>query len=739
MERSSQNIFEPVELESIAMGRSTDYQDLIVRNGHQQSHQVGVTGGSENTSIAVSLNYFEDIGIVPGQDFTRYNFRINLDQKIGKRIKIGTSTLASYSIRNGEGFNPIGGALAENPLGNPYNADGTLNFLPTTDGLRSNPLSDIVKGAVVREDTRVRLFSSLYGELKIADGLTYRLNVGPDYQTRRFGEFTGRFTNARRGGDPTARLRNWNQLAYTIENVIDYKKTFANVHTLNFTGLYSVQRETEEFADTRVASVPVEYFEFNNLGSARVVEGVGSNYTQWTIESYMGRINYSLKDKYLLTFTMRVDGSSRFAEGNRYGYFPSVAAGWNIIEESFMQGIPVFTNLKLRASYGETGNTGIAPYQTLGNLSSTSYAWNNTGAFGYRPNNIANPGLTWETTASTNLGLDFGFFNGRMQGSVDVYKQVTSDLLMNQQLPLTSGTSNVFLANVGKTQNKGIEIALSTVNLDMANGFRWTTDLNIYSNREEILELYGGKKDDIGNGWFIGQPLTVYYDYEKVGIWQLDEADVATQYQRKPGEIKVADLAGRDESGNLVPGADGKITADDRKILGSDIPDWTGGITNRFAFKGFDLSIFVFARQGGMIRSLFHNNNNNLFGRYNNLDVDYWTPNNPTNAFPRPNQNQEFPVFGSSMSYFDGSFVKVRNISLGYTLPTALTERLKMQSIRVYASAQNPFIFAEYRSKYKGIDPEFARTPSDGRERTAEIEGTTPSSKLILVGLNLKL
>ncbi|MBL0744508.1 SusC/RagA family TonB-linked outer membrane protein [Chryseolinea lacunae] len=734
---ADKKLFEPTELEGIQSGRTTDYQDLIIRNGHQQNHQIGILGGNENTQFAVSANYFNDVGIVPNQDFTRATFRINLDHKFGKRFKIGTSTLTSYNKQNGDGFNPIPEALLNNPLGNPYNADGSLNFLPTTDGLRSNPLNEIVPGAIVREDKRMRVFTSFYAEAKIIEGLTYRINFGPDFQNRRKGEFTGSLTNARRKGDPTARGDNWSTVAYTLENVVNYAKTIGSSN-FNVTGLYSLQRQTDEYYTTQVRGVPAEYMQFENLGAAPIIEGVGSIYVDWAIQSYMGRVNYSFKDKYLLTITGRADGSSRFADGRKYGFFPSAAVGWNIIEEDFMKGIPVFTNLKLRASYGKTGNTGIDPYRTLGDLERTRYAFGNSGAYGYRPRNLKNPDLKWETTVSANIGLDFGLFNGRVQGSLDFYVQNTSDLLMEQQLPANSGTSNLFLSNVGKTRNKGIELSIGTVNIDNGN-FKWTTDFNIYANREAIVNLYGGTKDDIGNGWFIGQPMTVFFDYQKVGIWQTAELDQATQYQRKPGEIKVADLAGRDANGNLVAGADGKINADDRTILGSDVPDWTGGMTNRFSYKGFDFSFFIYTRQGGMIRSLFHSNYNNLFGRYNNLDVNYWTPNNPSNDYPRPNQNQEFPVYGSSLTYFDGSFVKIRNITFGYTLPKGISERLHLESVRIYASAQNPFIFASYRSKYKGIDPEFARTPSAGRERTAELDASTPASKLILFGINLKL
>jgi TonB-linked SusC/RagA family outer membrane protein len=741
--QADQKLFEAVELESIGLGRYTDYQDLIARTGTQQSHQIGVLGGSEKTRFAITANHFYDKGITPGQDFSRNSLRINLDHQISDRFSVGASMLGSFNIQNW-GPDPWGGALAENPLGVPYDENGNLKFRPTTDGLRTNPLSELVEGAIIDENRRTRIFASLYGEYKILDGLTFRMNIGPDLQVRRNGIFRGSLTGDRSEGTPFAQKRYWTTFAYTMENILNYTKTFGDIHSLNVTGLFSIQKNRDEFLDARVSGLPYEYQQFYNLGSASNVEGVGSNLSEWGIVSYMGRINYGLKGKYLLTLTGRIDGSSRFAgdvslfkDTKKYGFFPSVAVGWLLSEENFLKGAGFVSNLKLRASYGITGNTGISPYSVQGRLQRTTYAFGSAGAFGYRPDAIPNPELQWESTAQANIGLDYGFFNDRISGSVEVYQQNTTDLLMQRQLPWTSGYGSV-LQNIGATRNTGIEFAISTVNLDLPNSFRWSTDLNIFSNKEEIVSLYGGKTDDIGNRWFIGKPMTVYYDLEKTGIWQLDEIDEAARYKQKPGEIKV-----RDQNN------DGVINNDDRILLGSDIPDWSGGITNRFEFKGIDFSFFLFARRGQMIRSLLHNDNNNLFGRYNNLDVDYWTPpnpnnprnpnGNPTNAFPRPNFNQERPTWNTSMQYFDGSFLKIRNVTLGYNFPEALAGKMKMQSLRVYVSAQQPLIFSPYINKFQGIDPERVRTPDNGRERTSEVSfGGSPSTRLFLFGLNAK-
>ncbi|MFC0773080.1 SusC/RagA family TonB-linked outer membrane protein [Terrimonas alba] len=703
---SDKALFEPVELKSIEQGRYTDYQDLMLEDGVQQSHQLGVYGGGEQTKYGISIGYFNDKGVVPVQDFTRYTLRLNIDQQIGKRIKVGSSVLGTYSTRNGANLNPIDDALAENPLGVPYDSAGNLIFLPTTDGLRTNPLSELVKGAQVDKNKRFRLFASLYGEIEILKGLKYRINFGPDIIQNRNGRYIGQFTNDRRGGDPTASTSEDFVFAYTLENIITYNKTFNRKHALNFTGLYGVQTREQEGTNNGVQNVPIQDMQYYNLGAAPIITGVGSFFEKWTILSYMARINYVFNDKYLLTVTGRSDGSSRFASGQKWGFFPSVAIGWNMANENFLSNSNIISNLKLRASYGETANTGINPYQTLGGLGRTTYAFDNTAAYGYRPVTIPNPSLKWESTGSFNAGIDFGFFNNRITGSVEVYRQNTHDLLMQRQLPITGGYGSI-LENIGSTRNTGYEVTISTVNIKHKNtegGFSWSTDLNFFQNKEEIVELFGGKKDDIGNGWFIGQPLSVIYDYEKIGIWQTAEKNAAQLFSQKPGQIKIKDQ-----------NSDGFINASDRVILGSNVPKFSGGITNRFSYKGFDLAIFIFARFGNKITSGFHNGAwMQLQGRYNNLKVDYWTETNPTNNYPRPDENSERPIYNSTLQYFDGSFIKIRNINIGYNLPERFVNKIGIKGLRFYASAQQPLIFAPYRQKEKGIDPEYptANTPA---------------------------
>nr|MBI1229824.1 SusC/RagA family TonB-linked outer membrane protein [Cytophagales bacterium] len=717
-------LFEPTELEAIAQGRSFDYIDALTRTGSIQSHQIGISGGNDKTTFFISGNIFNDVGVVKLQDFSRYSFRVNLDHKLNDKFKIGTSTLFTYSERNGEFFNPLGGALQENPLGKTFNEDGSLNFFPTQDGLRTNPLAEIVPGAHEDLTKRYRIFNSVYAVWDIAPGLTYRMNFGPDITVRRSGRFIGRQTNNRRGGDPTGSVSEEFQVNYTLENIINYTKTFNEKHTFQFTGLQSLQRDNREFTNINVLGIPAESQLYHRLGDASQITGANTNLIQWTLFSYMGRLNYDYQGKYLVTATMRADGSSRFGANNRFGYFPSVAVGWNIGDEGFLKGSTFIDQLKLRTSYGSIGNQGIDPYQTQPLLARTAYEFGNAAAFGYRPNTIGNPDLRWETSTTANAGLDFSLVQGRISGSLEYYVTTTSDLLAPQPLPNSTGFGG-FLTNVGKTQNRGVELTLTSINIDRG-GFRWSMDFILNRNREEILELANG--DDIGAGRFIGQPITVFFDWNKIGIWQLDEADQALSFGDRPGEIKIEDTNN-----------DGRINAADRQILGSPVPDFSGGITNRFSYKGIDFSFFLFGRFGSMIRSAFHTGGfNALAGRYNNLNVNYWTPSNPTNDYPRPNQNQEFPKYSSSLQYFDGTFLKVRNINIGYSVPNSIAAKLKMESLRIYSSIQQPFIFSEYRSRHAGIDPETFIDGEQGVEGGVINSNIAPAVTQYTFGINAR-
>jgi TonB-linked SusC/RagA family outer membrane protein len=708
----------------IAAGRNTQYQDLILRTGMIQNHTIGIQGGNERTSFYISGGFFQDQGVTKLLDYTRNSLRANIDHQVNKRLKVGISSYMMYSIRNGENLNPYGATLQANPLGAAFNADGSLIFEPTNDALLSNPLSEVVDGVNIDNTKKYRIFNSIYAEVKIIDGLTYRLNVGPDFTQSRWGRFIGSETNARRRGDAQAFNENRFGFNITMENILNYSKTFGK-HSLNLTGVQSIQKDNFESYGSSVQGVPAQSQAFYSFNSASSVLGVSSNLIQWTINSFMGRANYSFNDKYLLTLTMRRDGSSRFGENTKYGNFPGIAVGWNITNESFMKGVVFIDMLKLRAGWGKVGNQGVAPYQTQGLLGRTTYAFGATGAFGYRPNTIGNADLKWESSANANIGLDFSIYRGRVQGSLEFYETNTKDLLLSDFLPGSTGF-NAVTRNVGHTRNKGIELGVTTVNVNSKNGFKWTTDFQFTKNKEEIVELYNGKVDDVGNRWFIGYPLNTYYDFKKIGIWQTNEADQAKAFGSEVGQIKIQDTNG-----------DGKITAADRVIIGNDVPKWAGGLTNRFEYAGFDLSFFLYGRFGNTILSGFHRNQLQLAGRYQQIKVDYWTPNNPTNEFPRPKSNQEFPVYNSSLFYYDGSFIKLRNINFGYTFSGRVAKKIGAESVRLYSSIQQPKIWSSYLSKYNGVDPEAAITNS-ATGLTAVTSDVTPSTTVTTFGLNIK-
>ena len=716
---------DPTELESIALGRSTNYQDLVLSDGWQTNHAVSIRGGSERTQFNVSLGYFKEQGIISVLDYQRINGRINLDHQITDRIKIGTSTLLSFSNQNFGNGAIMGEALANNPLGNPYEEDGTLRFLPTNDGIRTNPLNELADNAFIDERKIARIFAPLYMDIKIVDGLQYRAVFGPDIRYNRRGFFAASLTNTNRGGPADAAFYNYEDIGYTFENLITWDKKIGDAHEIKLTGLQSVQALRYEGHFSNVSNLPYESQLFYNLGTAEQINEVFSRTIQWRLASYMGRLNYTLNDRYLFQASIRADGSSRLGEGNKWQYFPGVSVGWRISDEPFLANSGL-EELKLRASYGSVGNTSVTPYQTFGRLSRSIYAWDESPAYGYALDEIPNPTLGWEVSSTVDVGLDFGVFGGRLSGSVDWFRTNTTDLLLNRNLPITSGYPNI-LQNTGATQSEGIELGLQINALGSpTSDFSWVVKMNGSRFTEKITELAlkdenGNSLDDVGNEWFIGQPIKVYFDYEKEGIYQADEVDLADSREQKvPGEIKLKDQDG-----------DGIITPDDRIIIGTDLPKFLGGITNDFNYKGVSLSFFFYFRLGHTVQSLFNSDNNSLFARYNNLDVDYWTVDNPTNANPRPNQNQEFPRNGTTLTYFDGSYVKLRNVTLGYTFSDELTQRWGMNNLRVYVSAQNPIFWSEYDT----YDPEISDPDEEGDIGQIS-SGIIPTSRLFSIGVS---
>ncbi|MGE4585971.1 MAG: TonB-dependent receptor [Mangrovibacterium sp.] len=708
--------FTTEELDAIERGVSTDWVDLIIDHGYKQSHQLGVRGGNSKTAFALSANLYDEEGIIKVQDFTRKTLRINLDHHVSDRIRVGTSTQLSDQEQNyglsDEDNNPYAKAVSVTPLSEPYDSEGNMIYQLGGDTFGWNPLADLVDGAYVDERTRLRVFSNLYVEVDILENLNYRMNYGLDYQKYRRGLFEGSLSSARQYSSPRAMKEHEETTINTFENIFTYSKEFSQNHKLKATGLFSIQESDYEMTMIDVEDLPYEHQSFHNLSTAETVLDYDSDKQEWGIMSFMGRINYDLMDKYLFTFTGRYDGSSRLSEDKRWGFFPSAAFLWKISNENFMSAQNLFSNLNLRLSYGVTGNTAVDPYQTKGSLTRTTYSFGGNSGYGYKPGSLANEDLEWESSATTNIGIDFGIGQS-IAGTFEVYRTKTTDLLLERNLPITSGFESV-MENIGETKNKGWELTLNARLVNKRN-FTWTTDLNLFGNKEEIVDLYGTKEDDSGNEWFIGEPLSVWYDYKKIGIWQTDEAEQAAVYQQNPGEIKIEDV-----------NQDDIINEKDKVILGSNIPDFTLGLGSRFTYKNFEFSFLLLGIFGQTVYNDFEVDNSTLQGRYNNLNVDYWTETNPTNDNPKPDGDREYPLYSESRAYQSGDFLKVKNIQLGYNLPKKFLSKFGIKSMKVYVNADTPFVFSELDSN---LDPE----TFDG---VIESNGS-PSTRMYSLGINV--
>ncbi|MES2445955.1 MAG: TonB-dependent receptor [Bacteroidota bacterium] len=750
--------YSPLELAGIANGTSTNWQDYLYNTAHVTDQQLSVSGGSEAVNYGVSAGYFNESGVVTGIGFERYALNTTIDATISKRIKIGLSTRNTLTYGNGAGVNPLYATMRITPLAPVRNADGSIYLYPqdgTVDQTATaNPLTLDDTNNIVDRTRRLRTNNVLYGEVNILEGLKYKLNLGLDFRQENRGTFFGPKTiirpDATTAAQATASVSNNEAYTLLIENILTYNKTFAENHRVDFTGLFSTQRDrgfSNAFNGVGFPSEAVQYYNFFLAQTITPVDGGAGGFSRGGLISFMGRVNYAYKDKYLATITFRRDGSSVFPV-NPYLNYPAAAIGWNVINEDFMKNQKVVSNLKIRASYGVTGNPSIPTDATRGSLQSNRYNYGTENVQGYYIGSLANLDLRWESTKQFNLGVDFGFLDNRITGSVDLYKQNTDDLIINKQLPRSNGATS-FFTNAAATSGRGIEFNLSTQNIVAKdrNGFTWSSDFNFAINREKIVRLADASTiQDIGNGWFVGQPLNVIYDYTKAGIWQTSEAVEAARFGAVPGQIKIADISGS----NGVP--DGAITDADRSIIGTFQPKIVLGMTQRVSYKGFDLSTVIFSRIGNKIVVPYLTTDGGtsgyfafLNGRVNQVKVDYWTPTNPTNAFPRPAGGATNLPYSSTLGYYDGSFVKVRSINLGYNFTEKIASKIGLSGLRVFATANNPFIlYSPFVKSGLGIDPEGTGVGGalannaipNGRAITVGLD--LPSTRQFLFGINAK-
>ncbi|HEY9229858.1 MAG TPA: SusC/RagA family TonB-linked outer membrane protein [Gemmatimonadaceae bacterium] len=712
---------DPTMRANLAAGVNTNWQDLMLRDGNLQNTQLGFSGGDATTRFRAGFGFLGQNSINIVQGYTARSGSFNLSHTKG-RLDLQLGIQGAQTHRDvGRGTVMWDEVLFNSALGRNVDSTGRQVFLPTEDGLLVNPI--MAAKAYQRGIDRTNVLGTLTGRFELAQGLKFNVAFGPQFTNQTDGELVGIYTRQKRGtGAPDATARRTQNNNYTLSNFLDFDRNFGE-HHLQATALYEVANFKTVFDSAAASQLPFDSQLWYNLGTGSTPT-LNGTLTRTALKSGMGRVNYTLRDRYTLSVTGRYDGSSVLAEGHKYAFFPAASLGWQIGDESFMQRFSSVSDLKLRLSYGRVGNSAINAYQTLGLLARTWYASGTNYLTAFGPGSIPNPGLKWETTDKFNVGLDYGIFDQRFSGSLDVYRENTHDLLLSRALPYTSGYSSV-LENVGATKNTGVEVGITTQNLRNYHGLGWTTDVTWSTNKNKIVALSSGMTADVGNLRWVGEPINVYYDYKYVGIWQVaDSAKARTMCGCKVGGVRVEDINNDD-----------KINADDRTIIGRhyNFPRWQGSINNRFTFKNLDASVLTTARVGFTINDAFTAAYDGLAGRFNNIATNYWTPENQTGTDPRPSVDG-LGTFASARNYKDGSFVRVRDITLGYTLSPALANRFASKGARLYVRAQDPFIF----TSYKGWDPEAGFSAGDGNSGRSQIDAGGPAFRSVLFGVDVR-
>lgn len=679
--------------DAVKSNQDVDWVDLLMKDGSQTSHSISISNGSEKTSFNLAFEYMKEQGLVKLDNLSRYNTTLGISHKVTKDFKLNFNMVYTFQNQNIR-RDPLNRAIYESPYGDVYNEDGSINPLPFNDGQTISPIAEEAAGVYKNNRRTSHLVGNIGANWNIIKNLTLTSTFGLDRKDVRNGHFADQYTHDGAGDYSVADATNETEMNWSWENTLNYnfKIDKHDFSVMAGNALYQNEAETYTGSGHDIISPSMLFY---NLGALQNSQKISSNYIKTTMASFFGRINYKFNEKYLLTLTFREDGSSVLASKHKWGFFPSAAFAWRMKEEKFLKDVEWLYNLKLRLSYGISGNSAVSAYQTQGGLGKTMYSFINNGveggAYGYYPALTPNTALGWEKTATTNFGIDFGFLNNRISGSIDLYYQNTYDLLMQKKVPTSTGYS-ISWDNIGKTENKGVEIVLNTANI-VNKDFKWNTDLTFTLNREKIKELADGSDRDISNGWFVGHPIKTHYGLKKLGIWQLNETEEAAKYGEKPGRIKIYDK-----------NKDFKIDNDnDRVILGSEVPDFVMGMNNTFRYKDFDLRVFMYWRQGQTLHAEAAG-----YGSFRNqgdpgLKFNYWTEDNPTNDFPRPEKS-----FSSSdprlesLGYVDGSYLKIKEITLGYSLPKTWISKINASKVRVYCSLKNFFTF----SHFDNYDPE---------------------------------
>lgn len=726
--------------EQAALLPNNDWQDLAYQTALTHSHQVSVSGGTDKTKLYSSLNYMNQEGIIKGSDYNRFALRINGDQKLARNLSLNASIAYSYGTQNTANSNADGwGAIAYTamvmaPIQEIRDADGKYTNFSGTPWGGTNPvgMAELYKNKIVNS----RLLANMSLIYEIIDGLTFRVNAGAEVNAGSSDRYIpiGLSAGGKLDGDASKSKSNY----YTIinENILTYDKRFNKNHALNLMG--GVTFQTYQYNDLGGSGTGFlrDVYETNNLGVASTPGTPSSGYSDYRMASFLGRANYNLMERYLLTVTARYDGSSKFSKNHKFAFFPSAALAWRLSEENFMKDIDWLSNLKLRASIGQTGNQSISPYQTFARLGTSGPIFGDGKDIGFGLSSMANDDLKWETTTQTDIGVDFGFFSNRLNIGFDYYWKQTRDLLYNATLPPSSGYSSM-LRNLGRIDNKGFEISINTIN--MKGKVNWTTNLNITSNRSIVKDLgsdvYGNKIQRIdapigGGNWFplfVGKAPFQLYGYEIEGIYQTDEeARLNGEATKKAGDYRYKDTDGK-----------AGITTGDKTIIANTQPKFTFGLTNIINWNNFELSFLLIGSVGGDIVNEFNKSITNIGGTWNiRKDVweNHWTPENPNAKYARASvATKDYLAFGDPSSVWveNGSYLRFKDIKLAYTLPSQWFAGSRKPNISVYLSGQNLITITSY-SHY---DPEASWTSSavNGWDR-----GVYPSAKSFTLGLQVK-
>ena len=673
-------------------GKWVDWLGLASRNGNSQQHNLSISGGFQKTQYFISGNFLNVKGLIVNDDYMRMTGTVNIDTKVLNWLTIGTRTHLSYNDMSGVAPS-IDDLYYTNPLAEAYDADGNLTISPVKDDpVRSNPLQATL---FKNKDLSYQILTNNYAivDFPFIKGLSYRLNTGIRLSFSDEATYKGRNTRDGLDVEGEASTERTNRTSTVVENILSFTREFS-VHSIFATAVYSFEQSKRSSNSMEAQRFPNDFLTWYAAAQAEVVVPDYS-YDQTDMISQMLRLNYAYDRRYLATLSVRRDGYSGFGAKTKWGVFPSVALGWNIHNEQFFPWENIFDELKLRLSYGLNGNQAVGAYQTISRLSQENTVALGTTLPGYKPSKLGSDNLGWEASSTLNFGVDFRILESRITGALNLYNTNTSDLLLDRTISPIHGITSI-TQNIGKTNNKGFELDISSRNIVKGN-FRWTTSGNIAFVKNKIVSLYGeldeaGKEiDDIANDWFIGKPIRVNFDYVFEGIFQLKDSVEAAKFGSKPGYVKLKD-----------GDKDGSLDADDREIIGQEDPKFLWGLTNSLSYRNFALDLFIHGVHGVTKDNVLKADHVTAGFRGNTTYKNYWTRTNPTNEF-HSNLDDARRMSSIIAAYYENaSFVRVKDVTLSYSIPSNLIERAGINKVRIYFNGRNLFTFTEWG----GLDPE---------------------------------